>query len=51
MSTHYTDLIEVEPGKLLVVYDSTPYGWKNIPSSDMSSKNSISGTFVEVQRR
>ena len=29
-STRYTDLIEVEPGKLLVVYDSVPYG--GIPS-------------------
>jgi hypothetical protein len=51
MSTDYTDLIEVEPGKLLVVYDSTPYGWKAIPSSDTSSKNAIYGTFVEVRRR
>ena len=50
-STHYTDLIEVEPGKLLVVYDSTPYGWKLIPSSDTSSKNVIYGTFIEVRRR
>jgi hypothetical protein len=51
MSSHYTDLIEVEPGELLVVYDSTPYGWKPIPSSDTSSKNAIYGTFVEVRRR
>ncbi|MGA2726657.1 MAG: sialidase family protein, partial [Terracidiphilus sp.] len=51
MSTQYTDLIEVEPGKLLVVYDRTPYGWKAIPSSDKSSKNAIYGTFVEVRRR
>ena len=50
-STHYTDLIEVEPGKLLVVYDSTPFGGKAIPSSDTSSKNAIYGTFVEVRRR
>jgi len=51
MSTRYTDLIEVEPGKLLVVYDSVPYGWKTIPSSDTSSKNAIYGTFVEVRSR
>jgi hypothetical protein len=51
MSTHYTDLIEVGPGKLLVVYDSTPYGPKAIPPSDTSSKNAIYGTFVEVRRR
>jgi hypothetical protein len=51
MSTRYTDLIEVEPGKLLVVYDSVPYGWKTIPSTDTSSKNAIYGAFVEVRRR
>jgi hypothetical protein len=50
-STHYSDLVEVEPGKLLVVYDSTPYGWHPIPLSDKSSKNAIYGTFVEVRRR
>lgn len=50
-STCYTDLIEVEAGKLLVVYDSVPYGWDLIPSSDKSSKNVIYGTFVEVRRR
>jgi hypothetical protein len=48
-STHYTDLIEIESGRLLVVYDSTPYGWKEIPSSDTSSKNAIYGTFVEIR--
>jgi hypothetical protein len=50
-STHYTDLIEVEPDKLLVVYDSVPYGWHPIPLSDTSSKNTIYGTFVDVRRR
>ena len=33
-STHYTDFIEVEPGKLLVVYDSPPYNWDEIPLAD-----------------
>jgi hypothetical protein len=50
-STHYSDLIEVEPGKLLIVYDNTAYGWHPIPLSDKSSKNAIYGTFVEVRRR
>jgi hypothetical protein len=49
-STHYTDFIEVEPGKLLVVYDSVPYGWHAIPYSDRESKNVIYGTFVEVRK-
>jgi hypothetical protein len=49
-STHYTDFIELEPGKLLVVYDSVPYGWHPIPFSDRESRNVIYGTFVEVRR-
>lgn len=51
MSTRYSDVIEVEPGKLFVVYDSVPYGWHPIPPSDKSAKNAIFGTFVEVRRR
>jgi len=47
-STHYTDFIEVGPGKLLVVYDNVPYGWFEIPYADKISKNAIYGTFVEV---
>ncbi len=49
-STHYTDFIEVEPGKVLVVYDSVPYGWNEIPFTDRESKNVIYGTFVEVRK-
>jgi len=50
-STHYTDFIEVEPGKLLVVYDHVPYGWNEIPFADRKSKNAVVGTFVEVQKK
>jgi len=51
-SSNYTDFIEVEPGKLLVVYDSTPCGWYEIPLADRGSrKNVIYGTFVSVRRR
>jgi hypothetical protein len=49
--THYTDFIEVEPGKLLVVYDNVPYGSYEIPSADRTSKNVIYGTFVEVHKK
>jgi len=49
-STHYTDFIEVEPGKLLVVYDNVPYGWFEIPYADKISLNVIYGTFVEVHK-
>jgi len=50
-STHYTDFVEVEPGKLLVVYDKVPYGWHDIPYSDRDSTNVIYGTFVQVRKR
>jgi hypothetical protein len=47
--TRYSDVIEAEPGKLLVVYDCVPYGWQPIPNSDKNAKNTIYGTFVGVQ--
>ena len=48
-STCYTDFVEFEPGKLFVVYDSTPYNWNAIPLTDRSSRNVIYGTFVDVE--
>jgi len=50
-STHYTDFIEVGAGRLLVVYDSTPYGWNEIPLADQASRNVIYGTFISVQKK
>jgi hypothetical protein len=51
-STHYTDFIEVAPGKLLVVYDSTPCGWYEIPLADRESrKNVIYATFITVNKK
>jgi hypothetical protein len=47
-STCYADFIELEPGKLLVVYDSIPYGWYEIPLADRESQNVIYATFVQV---
>jgi hypothetical protein len=47
-STHYTDVLEVEPGKLLVVYDHVPYGWYEIPFADRDARNIIYGTFVDL---
>jgi len=51
MSTHYTGLIELAPGKLLVVYDIVPYFVHAIPFSDAGSKNAIYGTFIEVHKK
>jgi hypothetical protein len=45
-STHYADFTEVAPGRLLIVYDSTPYGWQEIPFPERDTKNRILGTFV-----
>ena len=59
MSTRYTDFIELEPGRLLVVYDSVPRGWEPLPYSPTfanhdtwtkKEKNTIRGTVVEVRK-
>lgn len=51
MSTRYNDFVEISPGKLLLVYDSVPYGWKLIPDSDTISKETVYGSFIQVSRR
>jgi hypothetical protein len=50
-SSCYSDLVEVEPGRLFVVYDSVPYGWRPIPATDKPARNTILGTWVEVRAR
>jgi hypothetical protein len=50
-STCYSDLVEVEPGRLFVVFDSVPYGGHAIPYSDRAARNTILGTWVEVRPR
>jgi Neuraminidase (sialidase) len=51
-STCYTGIVEVEPGKLLVVYDHLPFvdGWGINPDSEPTAVNTIYGTFVRVGR-
>ena len=51
MSTRYTDVAEIAPGRLLVVYDHVPYGWYEIPMADREARNIIYGTFVDVTKR
>lgn len=48
-STGYSDVIEVEPGELLVVYDSLPDGGN--PVAGKRTEHAVYGTFVEVQKR
>ena len=31
-TTSYTSMLEVEPGRLLIVYDRMPYGWMPVPT-------------------
>jgi hypothetical protein len=53
-STCYTDVIELEPGKLFVVFDSRSLpeaGGDPDPKTGAFSEHSIYGTFVEVQKR
>ena len=46
--TRYTDLVEVEPNKLLVVYDHVPFDWGVIPDDKPEAMNEIFGTFLKV---
>ncbi|MBV8829474.1 MAG: exo-alpha-sialidase [Acidobacteriaceae bacterium] len=50
MSTRYTDFVEIAPGKLLMVYDSIPYGWNAIPKAERSLKNKVYGKFIEIRK-
>jgi hypothetical protein len=49
-SSCYTGMVEVEPGKLLVVYDHLPFveGWGLNPENNPGAVNTIYGTFVRV---
>lgn len=51
-STCYTGMVEVEPGRLLIVYDHLPFvdGWGLNPDSEPKAINTIYGTFVQVSR-
>lgn len=49
MSTRYTEFVEIAPGKLFLVYDSVPYGWKEIPATDEKAENVIYGTYIDVE--
>lgn len=46
--TRYTDVIEVSPNRLLVVYDHVPYDWGVIPDDKPNAMNEILGTFLDV---
>lgn len=51
-STCYTGVAEVEPNKLLIVYDYLPNvgGWGKNPPDDAKAMNTIYGTFISVVR-
>jgi len=49
--TRYTGMVEVEPDKLLVVYDHVPFNWGVIPENEPTSMNSIHGTFLKVTKQ
>ena len=50
-STNYTDVIEVEAGKLLVVYDGVPDGGNPDLCPGKLTKHIVYGTFIEVRGR
>jgi hypothetical protein len=49
--THYSDFVELEPGKLLVVYDEYPQNWPGDPSASIKSKSVVYATIVNVHKK
>ncbi|PYV10424.1 MAG: hypothetical protein DMG07_21165, partial [Acidobacteria bacterium] len=49
--TRYTDLLEIEPDRLLVVYDHVPFDWGVIPDDHPEAMNTVYCTRIEVKRR
>lgn len=49
-STCYTDMTQVAPNRLFIIYDNTPYGWNTIPKYDAEAYNAILGTYVDAAR-
>jgi hypothetical protein len=49
--TRYTGMVEVQPDKLLVVYDHVPFNWGVIPENEPTAMNSIHGTFLKVTKQ
>ena len=48
-TTAYTELVEVSPNKLLLVYDRTPFGWKPVPA-DSQERSRVYVLGIEVER-
>ena len=48
-TTAYTDLVEIEPNRLLMVYDRIPYGWNEVPS-DSDERSRIFVLPISVER-
>lgn len=48
-TTAYTELVEVAPNRLLLVYDRIPFGWKGVPM-DSEERNRIYVLPIEVKR-
>jgi hypothetical protein len=49
-STCYTELCEIAPGRLLMVYDRSPFGWNQVPL-DSNERSMVFAVEIEVQRK
>ncbi len=49
--TRYTDLIEIAPDELLVVYDHVPFDWGVIPDEHPEAMNTVYCARIAVKRR
>jgi len=48
-TTAYTDMVEIGPGQLLLVYDRSPFGWRPVPE-DSHERNRIYVLPIAVER-
>ena len=48
-TTSYTEMVEVEPNRLLMVYDRTPFGWNPVPP-DSEERSRVFVLPINVER-
>ena len=48
-TTAYTELVEIEPNRLLMAYDRTPFGWQPVPV-DSDERGRVFVMPIDVER-
>ena len=48
-TTAYTELVEIEPNRLMMAYDRTPFGWQPVPA-DSDERSRVFVMPIDVER-